>query len=369
MTLTQCCGFLKACGSPDAAPGMHYHDIKGNPIVNHDRFPNFKDMTDHAHSLNLTSGWYGNNCDCSDHCRNEEECAMQIEGDVKAMTSFNFDAWKLDGCGGEKDLVLFNKFMQQAGKPIMVENCHWGSVTPFKPDPSKPPAEGCPWNFYRTSGDVRASYASVVHNLATTVPLAAANLSYPGCWAYPDMLQVGCKHGPGGAGDPGLTMAETRSHFGAWVIVSSPLTLSHDVWDKNISDSVWPIISNKEVLEVSAAYVGHSGSPFTQSEKSVYLTDSHIEANEAMTPVKASSYQYLYKPVEADGAKTAVLMMNSETSAQSLTVEFKSIPGVTCSKCHVRNIWEHKDLGVFDDKFTAGVGGHDAAFLIITPAA
>ena len=44
-----------------------------------------------------------------------------------------------------------------------------------------------------------------------------------------DMLQVGCAHGPGGASDPGLTLPETRTHFYAWVIVSSPLTLSHNV--------------------------------------------------------------------------------------------------------------------------------------------
>lgn len=49
----------QACGSPDAAPGMHYHDIHGNPIVNLQRFPDFKAMTDHAHKLKLTSGWYG----------------------------------------------------------------------------------------------------------------------------------------------------------------------------------------------------------------------------------------------------------------------------------------------------------------------
>jgi hypothetical protein len=44
------------------------------------------------------------------------------------MTKFNFDSWKLDGCGGETDLVLFNKYIKEAGKPIMVENCHWGNV-------------------------------------------------------------------------------------------------------------------------------------------------------------------------------------------------------------------------------------------------
>jgi hypothetical protein len=45
------------CGSPDAAPGMHYHDKDGNPIVNHEVFPDLKAMADHAHSLKLTSGW------------------------------------------------------------------------------------------------------------------------------------------------------------------------------------------------------------------------------------------------------------------------------------------------------------------------
>ena len=43
------------------------------------------------------------------------------------------------------------------------------------------------------------------------------------------MLEVGCKAGPGGGSDSGLTLSETRSHFGGWAIVSSPLTLSHDV--------------------------------------------------------------------------------------------------------------------------------------------
>ena len=44
-----------------------------------------------------------------------------------------------------------------------------------------------------------------------------------------EQIKVGCAHGPGGENDPGLSADETRSHFGSWAIVSSPLTLSHDV--------------------------------------------------------------------------------------------------------------------------------------------
>jgi hypothetical protein len=34
---------------------------------------------------------------------------MQIKGDVQALHDFGFDAWKLDGCGGETDMVAINK--------------------------------------------------------------------------------------------------------------------------------------------------------------------------------------------------------------------------------------------------------------------
>lgn len=361
--------YWQACGSPDAAPGMHYHDVNGNPLVNYNRFPDFKNMTDYAHSLGLTAGWYGNNCGCSDHCRNETECDMQIKGDVTALHKYNFDSWKLDGCGGEKDLVTFNKYVMQLGKPILVENCHWGSVKPFKPDPSLPPAEGCPWNFYRSSGDVRASYASIIHNLGTVQPLHQQNLSYPGCWAYPDMLQVGCAHGPGGKNDPGLNTQETRTHFGSWAIVSSPLTLSHDVMNDTVSDAIWSVIANTEVLEVNQAYVGDSGGVYDSSTEYIELTDAFIEATEGEERVSAPSFQYLSKPV--DDKRVAVLLMNSDSATQTLTADFSKIPGLKCdatASCNVRDIWNHKDLGSFKGSWSGSVESHDAAFLVISPA-
>ena len=70
----------------------------------------------------------GNNCICRDHCQSTEQCQQQIQGDVAALRAYNFDSWKLDGCGGETNLVDFNKYLAASGKPIMVENCHWGIV-------------------------------------------------------------------------------------------------------------------------------------------------------------------------------------------------------------------------------------------------
>jgi len=299
---------------------------------------------------------------------------MGYEGDVKAFRKFGFDAWKLDGCGAQTDMQLWDDVVKASGGPVMVENCHWGSKVPFEPNKT-----WCPWNFYRTSGDVSAQYASIIGNLGSVTKFSAQNLSTPGCWAYPDMLEVGCQHGPHGAGDPGLTMAESRTHFGAWVIVSSPLTLSHDVNNDTIMDQIWPIIANTEVLAVSQTYAGHSGSPFKTSDSFVKLADVNYAAMErTMTEEEklatgatiAPSFQYLYKPLTYDGSKTAVLLMNQGDAAVDLTLDLADVPGLKCTTCKVRDIWNHKDLGTAAGSFVAkGVGSHDCAFLIITNAA
>ena len=130
-------------------------------------------MTDYAHSLGLTAGWYHNNCICKDHCASDD-C---YQNDVNAIVGYGFDSVKLDGCGKQLDLDKWSSLIDATGKSILIENCHWGRTVPTE--------DWCPWNYYRTSGDVRASYDSVLSNLMTTVQFAKANLSYPGCWAYP----------------------------------------------------------------------------------------------------------------------------------------------------------------------------------------
>ena len=104
------------------------------------------------------------------------------------------------------DLARFHELLQQYRKPgkvpIEVENCHWGLTAPSSSD------ESCPYAFYRTSGDIRPNYQSILHNLASVDKFHKHNLSRPGCWAYPDMLQVGVDEDWTNA--RGLNEAETR---------------------------------------------------------------------------------------------------------------------------------------------------------------
>ena len=54
----------QSCGGPGSFNGSH-HTITGDVLVNLTRFPNMTGMVDKAHSLNLTAGFYFNNCLCS----------------------------------------------------------------------------------------------------------------------------------------------------------------------------------------------------------------------------------------------------------------------------------------------------------------
>ena len=82
-----------------------------------------------------------------------------------------------------------------------------------------------------------------------------------------------------------------------------------------------------------------------------------------------AAWQYFYKPILPGGAKVAVLMMNHDKRTKDMSLSFKDVPGLTCTKCNVRDVWAKKDLGTFTDTYTAkGLVGHDAAFITITPA-
>jgi len=189
-------------------------------------------------------GWYHNNCDCSENQKwDSTYVASHYQGDVNAIVGYGFDEVKLDGCGEFLNLTLWAQLLNASGRPVLIENCHWGGDVPTQ--------DWCPFNFFRTSGDISASWSSWFNNLQTTIKFLDYNnpLSRPGCWAYPDMLEVGNWN----------NFNEERAHFGAWVIVSAPLILGYNLTDKPTTDRVWPIITNTEALAISQTWAGHPG--------------------------------------------------------------------------------------------------------------
>jgi len=170
--------------------------------------------------------------------------------------------------------------------------------------------------FFRTSGDISPSWNSWFNNLQTVIKFLDYNnpLSRPGCWAYPDMLEVGNI----------ANYNEGRAHFGAWVIVSAPLILGFDLTNSTKMDSVWNIITNTEALAVSQTWVGHPGmllqswSPSPPVNTTLYLWALDCNAND-QTQVK-----YTYDP------QTHLITYSGQGG---LCIDYKDPSELTATKC------------------------------------
>eukprot|EP00937_MAST-01D_sp_MAST-1D-sp2_P005381 g5381.t1 len=228
------------------------HDAAGNPTIN-DKFPDLGAVVKYGHFNNLKVGWYQNGCACGE----KVELSINYEGDVRNLHDFGFDAVKLDGCGRQRNLTLYAELQKASGRSYAIENCHWGRCTDSD-DSSCPTQDWCPFNWYRTSGDINSGAQSWYSNLQTAVRFLGegdAMLSQPGCWAYPDMLEVGRVQAP----TPDTAVTWNRAHFGAWCVISAPLILGLDLTDAAALASIIPIVGNKEAIAVSQQWAGHPG--------------------------------------------------------------------------------------------------------------
>ena len=163
----------QACGSGYKPSNYTFHNQSGFPIVNKQKFPNMKSLTDYIHSLGLRAGWYMNNCGCADKQCTSEAC---YQGDIDALKYYGWDDVKVDHCGGELNMTIWADLMDKSGLQSIIENC--GNGAPSSDYGS------CRYQLYRISTDIRPVYASVINNAQPIKKVIASNATGPGCWAY-----------------------------------------------------------------------------------------------------------------------------------------------------------------------------------------
>ena len=217
---------------------------------------------------------------------------------------------------------------------------------------------------YRSSTDIRPVFGSILNNLETIPPLAAANLSRPGCWAYPDMLECGITNTQ--SAEPPLSFVESRTHFGAWAIVSSPLVLGMNLSDSVTMDAVWPIISNTEAIAINQEYAGFSGTRFYESPELTFFSP----CGWWLPNCTYASIMHWYKPLP--NGDTAVLLMNNGDTPATLTLEWDTVPGLLSPQgttVGVRDVWNHENLGDMAGAFVPATPtpSRDSIFLRLTP--
>lgn len=335
----------QACGK-----GVHgsFYSEDGDPLVNLATFPNMKGMVDHAHERGLKAGWYLNNCICGigpGTFQPGEEEDKVYSGSVKALVEYGFDGVKIDSCSQFMNMTKWSALLAATGREVLVENCHNSDAQdPCFEAKACPEAAACPYNFWRTSTDINPSWDSIYSNLQTTKPWShssAGPLSRPGRWAYPDMLEVGNMP----------SFVEDRTHFGMWIVTSSPLILGLDLTDDSRVDRIWEVISNTEAIAINQHWYGHPGSLLKNG------------------PQHAQQPDYQIWGKQLDVSKWAVLVFNGAPlsgSNISIQISFALLGGDDNTIAKVRCIWQQKDLGQHVGHLsTDTLAPHDSQFFLI----
>lgn len=385
-------GGWTACGT--GAGRSEYHSADGRPLIDRQKFPDLKAFVDTGHQKGVKLGWYHNVCECPEMKLDEGKEEAAYSGDIADLLAYGFDSVKYDGCGQMNNMTKIAAKLNMSARPIVIENCHWGYCTGmdfkqprrFDGDDSSCPerrSDGstwCPFHFFRTSMDINSGTETWIRNLLTAVRFldADAPLAGRGCWAYPDMLEVGNLASP---------FEWSRAHFGAWCIISAPLVLGFDLLDSNLVDSVWDIISNAEAIQINQRWAGHPGrlvrswTPPGASKTNDWPAEFHKWGG-VKHEAPLDALQLWAKP-QPDGA-VAVFAINVDLRSGStgcrgragsgcgldFTATFAELGLEASASMRVRDIWDRQDVGVVSGgQLHVHVRPRDSAFLLLTPVA
>jgi alpha-galactosidase len=255
------------------------------------------------------------------------------DNDVKQFASWGFDYLKYDWNPIElPETKTMYDLLLGSGRDIILS---LSNSTPFASIGELSKVS----NAWRTGGDIRDNWKSLKSRLLTQDKWAP--YAGPGHWNDPDMMIVGWVGWGKGPYPTHLTPDEQYSHMSAWCLQSVPLLLGNDL--TKLDDFTLSLLTNDEVLAVNQDPLG----------------------KQATVVSKIDSCGVLAKDLE-DGSKAAGLFNVTDSITRKLTVKWSEL-GIS-GKYIVRDLWRQKDLGIFDNEFSADVKPHGVAMVSLRKA-
>jgi len=298
------------------------HDEKG-VIHPNEKFPDMKGLSDYVHTKGLKLGIYSSPGPKT--CAGYEGSLGHEESDAQSYAHWGIDYLKYDYCSFQGDfpaqMAAYKKMheaLEKTGRAIVFSLCQYGMDRVWRWGPS------VGGNLWRTTEDISDDYDSMAYIGFGQNGLE--RFAAPGHWNDPDMLEVG---------NGKMNKDEYRTHMSLWCLLAAPLLAGNDL--SKMTPDTLAILTNPEVIAVDQDAFGIQG---------------HRVAQEGQLEV--------WVKLLADGSK-AVGLFNRGESVMPVTAYFRDV-GIGDAAL-VRDLWEKRDLGVFNSSFTAQVPTHGVVLL------
>ena len=306
-------------------------DSNGVLIPDPNKFPHgLKYVADYVHSKGLKFGLYT--------VPGVRTCAgcTGSEGfeqlDLETFASWGVDYIKLDGCGVQGDtrevLTKWRTLIDQLNRPIVLStNLGVNDFNPELADMWRTTTDIMPvWSYRQDEFRLMASITNII-DLQAGLEYLQGN----GAWNDPDMLQVG---------NGGLTDEENKAHFSLWCLFGAPLMAGNRL--DTMSEATRTILTNKEVIAIDQDPGGAMGRLVTQYKPGLQIWGKKLEAYAAV----------------------AVALLNRTEQESEIKVNLDDL-GLH-GEAFARNLWQHKDLGLFAKELAANVPPHGVVMLKLT---
>jgi alpha-galactosidase len=314
----------------------------GELQVDTTKFPNMTDYGVKLHEMGLKFGMYAGGWHAQCCHRNGNNTSWQHwDTDVALFKKWKIDYLKSDPCVSKSQNTtpltradVFNEYNQRWDTAFQRAG-YLDSVFFQGSGPTRATNRSTfpiLMNSWRTTGDVKPTFESVMENIHANDQYAA--LAGPGHWNDADMLQCG---------QPGISNAQCRTVLSLWSVAKSPLLIGADVRRFN-ADTI-ALLTNMEMIAVSQDDLGEQGR-WVMGDKSSQVWSGRLS-----------------------GGRFVVVLVNMDgKSAQNVTASWSDVlPGrpPPTAAFAVRDAWAREGLGIHTGSISLTVAPHDSRMLTL----
>ncbi len=312
--------------------------LQADPV----KFPSgMKALADYIHSKGLKFGMYS--CAGTHTCAGYPGSFEHEFQDAKIFAEWGIDYLKYDYCfkprhiSGELLYKRMSLALRNCGRDILFSACNWGEDNVYQ------------WiresgaHMYRSTEDIRDYWDSIKSLAISQLDKECSTGTY--CHNDMDMLIVGMYGGSNsefiGSKIGGCTDTEYKTHFSLWGIMGSPLMIGCDI--RNTNQVTKDILMNRDLIAINQDIEGRGAYRIKPEPQ-------WFPSNEVFMLVKALS----------DG-DLAIGFFNLSDTQRELSLQFWDLglsyaAGISLS---MYDCWEHKNLGVFSERFAPTIPAHD----------